>query len=168
MRDVKLIQALLIVSSVALSTTAFATNSNDNLAGAKLCVDNDSFTAGIGGLSKTSDKLAQGLYDYFMAKAAAKKISVEELGDKSCPDYAVTTDFGATTGTPRAWYGALNVYDSSSYFSPKATDTYKYPVSVWVTSSYGVLEDNQGIDAFLMDEGKLLIDEFLKAYLSVN
>jgi len=76
--------------------------------------------------------------------------------------------FGATTGTPRAWYSSVNLYDSTSYFSPKASDTCKQPVSVWSSSYYGVLENNDGLADFLLTQGKGIIDEFLKAYQSVN
>ncbi|AZI41436.1 hypothetical protein EHF33_00600 [Deinococcus psychrotolerans] len=159
---------LLTALVLGLGSPALAVDDNDNLSGIKLCVDDDSFTAGIGGMDATSGKVAQGLYDYFVAQAAAKKIKIEELGAQTCSDYAVALDFSATTGTPRAWYGSINVYDSTSYFSPKTTDTYKQPVSVWSSAYYGVLQNNDGLSDFLTSQGKSIIDEFLKAYLSVN
>ena len=151
-----------------LGTSALAAGENDNLEGVKLCIDDSSFTAGIGGLENTSGKLAQSLYDYFVDQAAAKKIAIDELGAKTCGDYSVSLNFGATTGTPRAWYGSVNLYDSTSYFSPKASDTYKQPVSVWSSAYYGVLANNDGLADFLLTQGKGIIDEFLKAYQSVN
>ncbi len=157
-----------MVLSTALGSSALAADENANLEGTKLCIDDNSFTAGIGGLESTSGKLAQTLYDYFVDQAAAKKIAIDELGAKSCPDYNVSLDFEGTTGTPRAWYGGLNVYDNSSYFSPKAGDTYKQPVSVWSSAYYGVLANNNGLYDYLLGQGKTIIDEFFKAYLSVN
>ena len=159
---------VLLVAAFALGSSAYAVNVNDNIAGIDLCVDDSSFTAGIGSLSTTSDKLAQGLYDYFMASAKANKVTVQELGSKTCTDFAVNLDFGATTGTPRAWYGSFFVTDATSYFSPKSTDQYKNPVTIWTTDSYGVLESNAGLGDFLANEGKVLIDEFFKAYRSVK
>ena len=153
---------------VGLGSSALAADDNANLEGTPLCIDNSSFTAGIGGMEATSGKVAQGLYDYFLAQAKAKSIKVDELGTKSCPDYAVALDFGATADTPRAWYGSLNVYDSSSYFSPKASDVYKQPVSVWSSAYYGVLKSNDGLTDFFLAQGKSIIDEFFKAYQSVN
>ncbi|WP_146202748.1 hypothetical protein [Deinococcus irradiatisoli] len=157
-----------VVLSAALGSSALAAGENDNLEGIKICIDNSSFTAGIGGLDSTSGKLAQTLYDYFVDQAAAKKIAIDELGDKACPDYNVSLDFEGTTGTPRAWFGGLNVYDSTSYFSPKAGDTYKQPVSVWSSAYYGVLTNSDGLYDYLLGQGKTIIDEFFKAYLSVN
>ncbi len=153
---------------IGLGSSALAADENANLEGTPLCVDNSSFTADIGGMEATSGKVAQGLYDYFVAQAKAKSIKLDELGDKSCPDYAVTLSFGATAGTPRAWYGSLNVYDSSSYFSPKASDTYNQPVSVWSSAYYNVLQNNANLAEFFLAEGKSIIDEFFKAYQSVN
>ena len=153
-----------------LASPALAANENDNLQGIKVCIDNNSFTASIGGLDSTSGKLAQTLYDYFVNQAANKKIAISEMGSKACPtsEYNVVLDFEGTTGTPRAWLGSLDVYDSSSYFSPKASDAYKQPVIVWTNNYFGVLEDNVGLYDYLSGQGKSIIDEFLKAYLSVN
>lgn len=164
----KILPALMVVASLALGSSAHAVNANDNIAGIDLCVDDSSFTAGIGTLDTTSNKLAQGLYDYFMATAKANNVKVQDLGSKTCQDFAVNLDFGATTGTPRAWYGSFFVTDGTSYFSPKSTDLYKNPVTIWTTESYGVLESNAGLADFLANEGKTLIDEFFKAYRSVN
>jgi hypothetical protein len=164
----KLLPVLLVAASLAFGSSAHAVNANDNIAGVDLCVDDSSFTAGIGTLNSTSDKLAQSLYDYFIAQAKANKVTVQELGSKTCTDFAVNLDFGATTGTPRAWYGSFYVTDATSYFSPKTTDRYKLPVTIWSTESYGVLESNVGLGDFLATEGKTLIDEFFKAYSSVN
>jgi hypothetical protein len=164
----KTLSALLIASVLTLGSSARAVDVNDNIAGVDLCVDDSSFTAGIGTLASTSSKLAQSLYDYFIAQAKANKVTVTELGSKTCTDFAVNLDFGATTGTPRAWYGSFFVTDATSYFSPKSTDQYKMPVTIWTTESYGVLENNVGLGDFLATEGKTLIDEFFKAYRSVN
>lgn len=164
----KMTGVVLSVLAIGLGSSALAADENDNLAGIKLCVDDTSFTATIGGMEATSGKVAQGLYDYFVTQTAARKIKIDELGTKTCPDYAVALDFGATVGTPRAWYGSLNVYDSTSYFSPKASDTYKQPVSVWSSAYYDVLKSNDGLSDFFMSQGKDIIDEFLKAYQSVN
>ena len=160
--------ALIVLAALALASSAHAVNVNDNISGIDVCVDDSSFTAGIGSLNTTSSKLAQGLYDYFIAGAKANKVKVTEMGSTACTDFAVNLDFGATTGTPRAWYGSLFVTDSTSYFSPKPTDRYKNPVTIWSTESYGVLESNAGLGDFLANEGKVLIDEFFKAYRSVN
>jgi hypothetical protein len=160
--------ALTVLAALALVSSAHAVSVNDNISGIDLCVNDSSFTAGIGSLNTTSSKLAQGLYDYFLAKAKANKVNVTEMGAKECDDFTVNLDFGATTGTPRAWYGSFYVTDGTSYFSPKSTDRYKNPVTIWSTESYGVLESNAGLGDFLANEGKVLIDEFFKAYRSVN
>jgi hypothetical protein len=160
--------ALIVLAALALASAAHAVSVNDNISGIDVCVDDSSFTAGIGSLNTTSSKLAQGLYDYFIASAKTNKVKVTEMGSTACTDFAVNLDFGATTGTPRAWYGSLFVTDGTSYFSPKNTDQYKNPVTIWSTDSYGVLESNAGLGDFLANEGKVLIDEFFKAYNSVN
>lgn len=164
----KLLSGLLVVAALAVGSSAHAVNANDNISGIDLCVNDNSFTAGIGTLNSTSATLAQGLYDYFIASAKANKLKVTENGAKACDDFTVNLDFGATSGTPRAWYGSFFVTDGTSYFSPKTTDRYKNPVTIWTTESYGVLESNAGLGDFLATEGKTLIDDFFKAYRSVN
>lgn len=151
-----------------LPGAAFAASENDNISGIQLCVDDASFTAEIGALGATSEAVAQGLYDYFVAQAAARKIKVQELGEKACTDYSVGMTFDATTGNPRAWLGALNVWDSTSFYAPNPKSTYKQPVSVWSSTYFGVLGSNDGLAKYLLSEGKSMIDAFFKAYLSVN
>jgi hypothetical protein len=141
---------------------------DDNLSGVTLCIDNNSFQAKIGGLTTTSSTVAQTSYDYFVAQATAKKIPFKEMGDKSCVDWAVNLDFGATVGTPRAWYGDIWISDDGAYASLNAADLYRKPVIIWEDSSFGVLPDNDGITAYLVDEGKSLVDSLLTSYKKVN
>lgn len=148
--------------------SALAADENDNLAGAALCIDNNSFTADIGSLGATSKVVSQALYDYFASRVAAKHIKVDELGKGQCTDYWVGLDFGATEGTPRAWYGEISLWDYSAYASTNASSKYKQPVSVWNSSYYGALENSRGLADYLIDQGKGIIDEFLVAYAKVN
>ncbi|PYE54173.1 hypothetical protein [Deinococcus yavapaiensis] len=161
---------LISVLSCALASFAMAqnVNENDNLRGVKVCIDDASFTAGIGALGATSQTLAQGLYDYFVNRMKAEKIDFLENGTKDCVDFIVNLDFGATTGTPRAWYGELSVEDDGAYASLDAKDKYRLPVTIWSNSYYGVLTDNVGLADFLLTQGKTIIDEFVKAYKSAN
>ncbi len=159
------------VTTLALAGSSLAASyvsPDDNLTGVTLCIDNDSFQAKIGGLTTTSSKVAQTAYDYFVAQATAKKIPFKEMGDKSCVDWAVDLDFGATVGTPRAWYGDIWVSDDGAYASLNAKDLYRKPVTIWEDSSFGVLPDNDGITAYLVDEAKSLVDSLLAAYVKVN
>lgn len=158
------------VLSCTLASFACAQNvdPNDNLRGVKVCIDDESFTAGIGALGATSQTLAQGLYDYFVARMKAETVDFFENGTTACADYIVNLDFGATTGTPRAWYGQLSVEDDGAFASLNASDKYLLPVTIWSNSYYGVLTDNVGLADFLLTQGKSIIDEFIKAYKSVN
>lgn len=160
------VATLLTLSTLLACSVASA--ENENLAGTTICVNNESFTADIGTLGATSKTVAQGLYDYFVKSAAAQKIDIEEMGDKDCEDYAVTLSFSGTTGTPRAWLGELNVWDLGAYASPDTKAPYKEAVSVWSTALFGVLGDNSGLSAYLLTQGKSVIDEYFKAYASVN
>ena len=160
--------ALMLTLALAFTSVATAAGENDNLSGMQPCINDDSFTSDIGGLNTSSAKLSQGLYDYFIARAKARKVKFDEMGSGECPDYQVSLYFGGSTGTPRAWIGSMDIYDYTSYFSPKSSDRYKQPVSVWNKEYYGVLEKNDGLLAFLLEQGKGIIDEFLDAYQSVN
>ncbi|WP_415814733.1 hypothetical protein, partial [Deinococcus marmoris] len=131
-------------------------------------VSNESFTASIGSLGATSNTVAQSLYHYFVSSAKAQGIPVEEMEDAECEDYAVGLGFGATTGTPRAWYGELNLWDLSAYASSNAKNGYVEAVSVWSTGAYDVLTSNDGLAAYLIGEGKTMINTFLKEYKSAN
>ncbi|CAM4456825.1 hypothetical protein DEMA109039_22080 [Deinococcus marmoris] len=90
------------------------------------------------------------------------------MEDAECEDYAVGLGFGATTGTPRAWYGELNLWDLSAYASSNAKNGYVEAVSVWSTGAYDVLTSNDGLAAYLIGEGKTMINTFLKEYKSAN
>ncbi len=168
MKKITTLAAALTLTTFGSSLAAPYVSPDDNLKGVTLCVDNNSFQAKIGGLTTTSSNLAQTSYDYFVAQATAKKISFKELGDKTCTDWAVNLDFGATTGTPRAWYGDIWVSDTGAYASLNAKDLYLNPVTVWEDSTYGVLPDNDGITAYLIDQGKSLVDSLLNAYVKIN
>lgn len=151
--------------SVGLGQTV---NPNDNLRGIKVCIDDNSFTAGIGALGATSQTLAQGLYDYFVTRMKAEQIAFAENGAKACVDYKVSFEFLATTGTPRAWNAELYVEDDGAYASLNASDKYRLPVTVWSSLLFGVLPDNDGLAPYLLTQGKSIIDEFVKAYKSAN
>lgn len=145
-----------------------AQSEHDNLRGIKVCIDNKSFTAKIGTLTSTSQQVAQGLYDYFVDRMTRERISFFENGDRSCVDYIVSLTFAATNGTPRAWYGTFDVLDDGAFASTNADDRYTQPVSIWVTTYYGVHTSNDGLANTLLGQGKTMIDEFIKAYSSVN
>ena len=159
---------LTMLSALAFSSSGHAVSVNDNISGIDLCVDDRSFMVSIGSLNTLSNKLVQALYTYFIASAKVNNVKVRELGSMACQDYAVNLYFGATTGTPRGWYGSFFVTDGTSYFSPKSADRYRNPVVVWSTERYGVVESKAGLGYVLTNEGKTLIDEFFKAYRSVN
>lgn len=164
----KTTSVLALAAVLTLAPSTFAQNPNDNLRGTRLCIDDNSFVAEIGALGATSQRLAQTLYDYFVAEARRQGIAFQELGTRDCVDWAVDLDFGATTGTPRAWYGELTVSDDGAYASLNASDRYRLPVTIWANSYYGVLTDNVGLADYLITQGKTIIDEFLAAYKSVN
>ena len=168
MKKITTLAAALILTTFGSSFAASYVSPDDNLTGVTLCIDNNSFQAKIGGLTTISSKVAQTSYDYFVAQATAKKIPFKEMGDKSCVDWAINLDFGATVGTPRAWYGDIWVSDDGAYASLNAKDLYRKPVTVWEDSSFGVLPDNDGITAYLIDQGKGLVDSLLDAYVKVN
>ncbi|GGM08618.1 hypothetical protein [Deinococcus aerophilus] len=149
-------------------TTGTASAATSNMTGTTLCVDNESFTTGIGSLGSTSATVAQALYDHFVSSAKAQRIPFKEMGVRACSEYAVGLDFGATTGTPRAWYGELNLWDFAAYASPDINDAYTEPVSIWSTAAYGVLASNDGLVTYLISEGKAMINTFLKAYKLAN
>ncbi|WP_139322823.1 hypothetical protein [Deinococcus marmoris] len=145
-----------------------ASAENSNLAGTTLCVDDESFTAEIGSLGSASSTVAQSLYDYFVASAKAQGVPFEEMDGDGCEEYPLALNFGATTGTPRAWFGELNIWDLSAYASPNAKSNYTEAVSIWRSASYGVLASNDGLAAYLVGEGKTIINSFLKEYKSAN
>ncbi|QFP76641.1 hypothetical protein [Deinococcus sp. AJ005] len=157
----------LLVTGILLNFCA-ASAETSNLTGTTLCVDDESFTADIGSLGSTSSSVAQSLYDYFVASAKAQGIPFEEMGATTCEEYPLTLNFGATTGTPRAWSGELNIWDLSAYASPNTKNNYTEAVSIWRSASYGVLASNDGLAVYLINEGKTIINSFLKDYKSAN
>jgi hypothetical protein len=168
MKKIITLATLLTLSMAGSSFAAAYVEPDDNLKGITLCVDNDSFQAAIGNLSSTSGKLAQGTYDYFVAQAKAYDIPFTESGAKQCTDWAVELSFGATTGTPRAWYGTIWISDAGAYYAPNAKSVYPSPVTIWQSTTYGLLPSNEGLSAYLLDQGKSLVDILLDAYIKGN
>ncbi|GGJ34042.1 hypothetical protein [Deinococcus roseus] len=163
-------KAVLLLSTFAVLGlgSALAAAPEDNLAGTELCIDNNSFTAQVGSLGTTSQKVAQGLYDYFVATATASKIPFKEMGDQSCVNWAVNFAVEATNGNPRAWVTTLTVSDDGAYASLNKDDLYTYPVVIWWDYYFGYSASNDGLGQYLIDGGKELIDELLEAYIKVN
>lgn len=160
----------LLVLGMTLFTAAQAAevSMDENLYSVDLCIDNSSFTANIGGLGTTSTKVAQGVYDYFVSNAKTKSVKFTENGDKACAVYAVNMTFIATTGNPRAWAAQIWVADGGAYASLETKYRYPKPVTVWNDYTVGVLENNDGIAAYLTGEGQKLVDNLFAAYKTAN
>lgn len=139
-----------------------------NLEAVELCIDNNSFSAQVGALGSTSQKVAQDLYDYFVKSATEDKVPFKEMGNDSCGKWAVDFTVEATEGNPRAWLANLVVSDNNVYASLDKNDVYPYPVVVWWDSYFGYTTSNDGLAEYLIDAGKDLIDGLLDDYTAVN
>lgn len=162
--------ALIAATSLLLAGPALAQQNGPeyNLEAVELCIDNNSFSAQVGALGNTSQKVAQSLYDYFVKTAKAGKVPFKEMGDKPCGKWAVDFTVQATNGNPRAWLATLTVSDNKVYASLDKNDVYPYPVVVWWDSLFGYTSSNDGLAQYLIDAGKELIDGLLDDYTSVN
>lgn len=163
-------KSVLMLSAAAVLSlgSAFAAAPEDNLAGTELCIDNNSFTAQVGSLGNTSQKVAQTLYDYFVDTAKANKIPFKEMGTKACTNWAVDFSVQATNGNPRAWLTTITVSDDGAYASLNKDDFYPYPVVIWWSTYFGYSASDDGLAQYLVDGGVELIDALLSSYLKVN